>query len=154
MLLQFLRTGRGIAFSDMFVMTEYPADMLPLYAQAHSLADYLIQQGGRRKYVSFLAEAMHSGNWVSALETWYAVKDLGTLQANWVAWVGRGSPPLPKAPEVSRGSQLAARPPRPEPNLIHHIAGAAAIPLTAGDAVSTHVARPQPIQRPRQVVVE
>ncbi len=35
MLIQFLKTGRGIAFSQMFVMKEYPKDVLPLYAQGY-----------------------------------------------------------------------------------------------------------------------
>ena len=54
--IQFLRTGRGIAFNQMFAMTDYPPDVMPLYAQGYSLAEYLIQQGGRRKYVEFLGE--------------------------------------------------------------------------------------------------
>ena len=44
MLVQFLRTGRGIAFNQMFAMTEYPRDVMPLYAQGYSLAEYLIYQ--------------------------------------------------------------------------------------------------------------
>ena len=40
MLMQFLRTGRGIAFGQMFAMTEYPQDVMPLYAQGYSLAEY------------------------------------------------------------------------------------------------------------------
>ena len=58
MLDQFLRTGRGIAFNQMFAMTEYPQDIMPLYAQGYSLAEYLIQIGGRRKYVEFLADGL------------------------------------------------------------------------------------------------
>ena len=33
MLMEFLRTGRGIAFNQMFAMTEYPQDVMPLYAR-------------------------------------------------------------------------------------------------------------------------
>ena len=43
MLVQFLRTDRGIAFNQMFAMTEYPRDVMPLYAQGYSLAEFLIQ---------------------------------------------------------------------------------------------------------------
>ena len=55
MLVQFLRTGRGIAFGQMFAMTEYPQDVMPLYAQGYSLAEFLIYHGGRKKFVAFLA---------------------------------------------------------------------------------------------------
>ena len=58
MLNQFLRTGRGIAFNQMFAMTEYPPDIMPLYAQGYSLAEFLIQTGGRRKYVEFLGDGL------------------------------------------------------------------------------------------------
>src|SRR6187431_414191 len=44
MLIDFLKTRRGIPFSDMFAMKEYPHDVLPLYAQGHSLSGYLIAQ--------------------------------------------------------------------------------------------------------------
>ena len=37
-LIEFLKTGRGIPFSQMFAMKEYPSDVMPLYAQGHSLA--------------------------------------------------------------------------------------------------------------------
>ena len=47
MLIAFLRTGRGIAFSQMFAMKEYPRDILPLYAQGHSLASFLIESRGQ-----------------------------------------------------------------------------------------------------------
>ncbi len=42
LLYEFLTTGRGIAFNRMFAMTEYPADILPLYSQGFSLAKFLI----------------------------------------------------------------------------------------------------------------
>jgi hypothetical protein len=142
MLLQFLRSNRGIAFSQMFAMTEYPRDVMPLYAQAYSLADYMIMRGGRRKYVEFLGEGMETGNWPVAVHRHYGIADLGTLQNTWVAWVGQGFPePKPAqnavaaraastvAPTASTtassatGTSLAAsgRTARPQPNLLYHV---------------------------------
>jgi hypothetical protein len=92
MLDQFLRTGRGIAFSRMFAMTEYPADVMPLYAQGYSLAEFLIQTGGRRKYVEFLGDGLKSHDWPGAVARNYGIKDLGQLQNTWLAWVKQGSP--------------------------------------------------------------
>ena len=43
MLPTFLRSGRGIAFNQMFAMMDYPPDYMPLYAQGYSLAEFLIQ---------------------------------------------------------------------------------------------------------------
>ncbi|MGD9126274.1 MAG: hypothetical protein PVH19_02750 [Planctomycetia bacterium] len=96
---QFLTTGRGIAFNRMFAMTEYPSDIMPLYAQGFSLTEYLIQQKGRREYIRFLESAIQNGDWSGALQKHYGVDTLGRLQTNWLAWIRQGRPTLtPAAP--------------------------------------------------------
>ena len=94
MLDQFLRTGRGIAFSQMFAMTEYPSDVMPLYAQGYSLAEFLIQTGGRRKYIEFLDDGLKNNDWSGAVARNYGMGDLGQLQNTWLAWVKQGSPAI------------------------------------------------------------
>jgi hypothetical protein len=123
MLDQFLRTGRGIAFNTMFSMTEYPADILPLYAEGYSTAEYLIQNGGRRKYIAFLDEGLKDRNWSGALQQNYGISDLSDLQQRWLAWVKQGSPLKPQqtAPAADASPDMLAadaRLPRPDPNLI------------------------------------
>ena len=98
MLDQFLRTGRGIAFSQMFAMTDYPSDIMPLYAQGYSLAEFLIQTGGRRKYVEFLGDGLQSDDWPGAVHRHYGIQDLSALQNTWLAWVRQGSPLIAAAP--------------------------------------------------------
>ena len=95
---QFLRTGRGIAFSQMFAMTDYPPDIMPLYAQGYSLAEFLIQTGGRRKYVAFLGDGLQSDDWPGAVHRHYGIQDLSALQNTWLAWVRQGSPLIAAAP--------------------------------------------------------
>ncbi len=135
MLLEFLRSNQGIAFNQMFRMTEYPRDNpMPLYAQGYALAEYLIQQGGRQKYVEYLADGLSDGQWARATREHYGYTDLGVLQNAWVGWVGSGFPRVerPSVYAVShvndqpkglpRAEALAdARRPRPLPNLIHRI---------------------------------
>lgn len=154
MLVQFLQTGRGIAFSDMFVMTEYPADVMPLYAQGHSLVDYLLQHGGRHKYVAFLGDGMQTHDWAAALQKWYGINSLANLQNDWVGWVAKGCPRLQQTPtETAPDTQFAStRRSRPEPNLVYQVANPSG-PATA-EPLQTQAARPQPIQRPGQVIVE
>lgn len=94
LLIRFLTTGKGIAFNRMFAMKQYPPEMLPLYAQGYSVARYLVEQGGKRKYVEFVGEGLRTNNWNAAIRKHYAYKDLSELQLRWVAWVGDGSPPL------------------------------------------------------------
>jgi hypothetical protein len=120
---KYLRTGRGIAFSKMFAMTEYPADVLPLYAQGYSTVEYLIQQGGRRRYIMFLDDALKDNDWAAALQKHYSLQGLGDLQKTWLAWVKEGSPlksttPVPAAsPEII----AAAQPTRNPNDLVMHL---------------------------------
>jgi hypothetical protein len=99
MLLKCLRSGRGIAFNQMFTMTEYPADMMPLYTQGYALAEFLIQRSGRRKYVDFLTAGLKSGNWSEEVQRHYGIPDLGELQIAWSVWIAQGftnqQPPNP-----------------------------------------------------------
>jgi hypothetical protein len=93
-LIQFLTTDRGIPFNQMFAMTQYPADILPLYSQGYSLARYLIQQGGKRKFVEYVGEGMRSKNWTATTKKFYGFSSLSDLQVTWVDWVRQGSPDI------------------------------------------------------------
>ena len=121
MLVDFLRTGRGIAFSRMFVMKDYPHDVMPLYSQGYSLARYLIAQGGKRKFLTFLSDGMRDEDWQRATRQHYGFDNLAVLQETWLDWVRRGSPALqapkpgPPAPAALADNSRRAR---PEPNLI------------------------------------
>jgi len=99
MLIQFLRTGRGIAFNRMFAMKEYPSDIMPLYSQGYSLAGFLIQQGGRQKFMQYVKDGLESdGAWSKVTARHYGFENLGRLQQTWLEWVRLGSPaPIPIA---------------------------------------------------------
>jgi hypothetical protein len=154
MLVQFLRTGRGIAFGQMFAMTEYPQDVMPLYAQGYSLAEFLIYHGGRKKFVAFLADGMGDGQWAAAIQRNYRISDLPALQNTWVAWVAQGFPApttdsnvmaaaaqTPVAPSTAIAAD--ARRARPEPNLIYHINDkVAATPVSRPIVAGQGLARP------------
>lgn len=106
MLTQFLTTGRGIAFNDMFAMKEYPRDIMPLYSQGYSLARYLIGQGGKRKFVDYVGEGLRTRNWPAATRSFYGFRDLSDLQVTWLDWVRRGCPRLNGS--LRDGVQLAS----------------------------------------------
>lgn len=92
LLVQFLTTDRGIAFNRMFAMREYPDDILPLYSQGYSLARYLIAQGDRKKFVSYVGDGMRMNNWTAATQMHYGFGSLSDLQITWLDWVRQGSP--------------------------------------------------------------
>ncbi len=125
MLIDFLRTNRGIPFSRMFVMKEYPRDVMPLYSQGYSVARYLINQGGRHKFLEFLADGMQDENWQRAMHQHYGYSNLAVLQASWLDWVRQGSPnrelsPQPGKPQPANLlADNSDRRQRPDANLIY-----------------------------------
>ena len=104
LLIEFLTTGRGISFPQMFAMKEYPADVLPLYSQGYSLARYLIERGGRHKYMTFVADGLAGDGWSAAREKHYGVPTVAQMQHVWLDWVKQGCPAPP-------ASLAAAAPP-------------------------------------------
>jgi hypothetical protein len=124
MLIDFLRTGRGIPFSRMFAMKEYPHDVMPLYSQGFSVARYLVAQGGKHKFLEFLADGLRDENWARATRQHYDISDLAALQNDWLNWVRKGSPALdapkdgPALVAVKGPGPTDARV-RPEANLIY-----------------------------------
>lgn len=134
MLIEFLTTGRGIAFPDMFAMREYPADVLPLYSQGYSLARYLIERGGRHKYVNFVADGLAGDDWAGALRKHYGVPGVAQMQTVWLDWVKQGCPAPPAAlaasvpPPAARDGTARGQSPDPLP---------AAVPPTRGPVAST-----------------
>ncbi len=112
MLIEFLHTNRGIAFSKMFAMREYPRDVMPLYSQGFSLARYLIQQGGKRKFLAYIGDGMRDENWSRATKQHYGYENLLTLQNTWLDWVRTGSPVI--ASPVEEPALVAANTPAPD----------------------------------------
>ncbi len=114
MLIEFLHTNRGIAFSKMFAMREYPRDVMPLYSQGFSLARYLIAHGGKRKFLAYVGDGMRDENWSRATKQHYGHENLLVLQNTWLEWVRSGSPNISTPVEASE--LVAANTPTPGPS--------------------------------------
>jgi hypothetical protein len=105
-LVNYLKTGRGIPFRQMFAMKEYPPDVMPLYAQGHSLAQWLIESRGRKAFLAFLADGMRDEDWQRAVHQHYGFSDLLAMQHSWNDWIKLGRPRL--TPEDSPIATLVA----------------------------------------------
>ncbi|MEM9828017.1 MAG: hypothetical protein AAF958_15605 [Planctomycetota bacterium] len=104
---EFLASRRGIAMNKLFQMKEYPSDILPMYAQGHSVCQFLILQKGPQTFIRFLTDFMQRPSWTHNIRKHYGYESLTQLQQRWVAWVAAGSGPVerfaanpPVAPEV------------------------------------------------------
>jgi hypothetical protein len=105
-LIQFLKNGRGIPFSQMFAMKEYPQDVMPLYAQGHSLSEWLIENRGRKEFLEFVGDGMKDENWQRAVREHYGFPSLLAMQSAWNDWVKQGRPHL--GPGTSPIGQVAS----------------------------------------------
>ncbi|MEZ6087677.1 MAG: hypothetical protein R3C05_06560 [Pirellulaceae bacterium] len=91
MLREFLSSNRGIPMNRLFMMRDYPSDILPLYAQGFSVARFLIEQGGKRKFIDFVGETLNGSQWTTAVRRHYGYESLRELQDTWLQWVADGS---------------------------------------------------------------
>ena len=109
LLMQFLtaKPSRGIPFNRMFTMKQYPHDILPLYAQGHSLAKFLIGKKDKRHFVDYIEAGLELEQGRSTVAVWdrvtkefYNYDNLSELQIGWQSWVQAGCPDQPqKGPE-------------------------------------------------------
>jgi hypothetical protein len=107
-LVEFLSQGRGIPFATMFSLREYPADIMPLYAQGYSVSSFLIAQGGPRRFVQFLEDGMRTEDWVTATEKHYGYPKIGKLQNAWNQWVADGGGAVTKHTAIALGMSRQA----------------------------------------------
>lgn len=90
LLVDFMRTGRAMPFNRMFTLKDYPDDILPLYAQGHSVVEFLIAQSGPQEFVNFLHQGMQTGGWEKAVRDHFGYETLGQLQIQWNSWIADG----------------------------------------------------------------
>jgi hypothetical protein len=106
LLIKFLSEGQGLPFATLFLLEDYPANPLPLYAQGYSLASFLIAQGGAegpRTFIRFLEAGMKKNDWVSATNEIYGYPMVGKLQVAWNDWVNNGGRDVSRYTAMARG---------------------------------------------------
>lgn len=89
---ELLNAGRGIRLRALFKMTEYPRDIMVLYAQGFSVSQYLVRKGGdgregRAKLLQFLGAGMQGNtveSWNSAAQRVYGFDGVDALEEAWL----------------------------------------------------------------------
>ncbi|TWT75010.1 hypothetical protein [Allorhodopirellula solitaria] len=116
---EFLASRRGIAMNRLFLLTEYPQDVLPMYAQGYSVCRFLIEQQGPQTFIGFLEDYMQRPSWTANVQKHYGYDSLAELQEYWLKWVEAGSGPVeqyvkadPRAASAPDAS-IASRQPGP-----------------------------------------
>lgn len=101
---EFMNAGRAIRLAKLLPMTEYPRDMIVLFAQGHSLARFLAERDAKKLLP--LVEASFADGWDKALKTTYGFKDADALEEAWLAWLRK-----PESVLKAEGRKLVAKGP-------------------------------------------
>ncbi len=78
--------GRLIPLRRLFVLKEYPDDVMSLYAEGYSVSNFLVTQGGekgRATFLSFVAHGMRNNDWNGAVQSHYGYRDVNDLERAW-----------------------------------------------------------------------
>jgi len=154
---QVIKTSKKIPLKNLLSIKDYPRDMqdvLTLYAEGYSLADLLVREGGRTRYLKFLGDA-HQHGWEQAIRAHYGYRGVDDLEKHWQDWVVAGSPEieLPRGQMLAQNSKakpsaeqgkLIVRGQGPEDPFLDEGAEAEEAPKSAGRELSTPDVRPLP----------
>ncbi|WZO96913.1 hypothetical protein EP7_003920 [Isosphaeraceae bacterium EP7] len=69
----------------LFVFEDYPSDLMGFYGQGYSISRFLVEIGGRPRFLGFVREGMESG-WDKATLKHYGLADVRELDRAWRAW--------------------------------------------------------------------
>jgi hypothetical protein len=80
----FARHGE-MPLSHLFVVEEYPNDLMGFYGQGYSVSRFLIEMGGRPRFLAFVREGMTAG-WDAATRNHYQLANVRELDRAWRSW--------------------------------------------------------------------
>jgi hypothetical protein len=74
-----------LPLSRLFRVEDYPKDLMGFYGQGYSVSRFLVEMGGRPRFLQFVRDGMHSG-WDGASKAYYGLDDVRELDRAWRAW--------------------------------------------------------------------
>ncbi len=81
-----LLARRGeVSLVRLFKIEEYPKDLMSFYGQGYSISRFLIEIGGRPRFLRFVRDGLKSG-WDSATLAHYGLADVRELDRAWRSW--------------------------------------------------------------------
>jgi hypothetical protein len=97
--------GRLIPLRRLFVLKEYPDDVMSLYAEGYSVSNFLVSQGGdkgRQTFLSFIAHGMRNNDWDGAVQAHYGYRTVNDLERAWADSLRR---PRGSAVQLAKNSE-------------------------------------------------
>jgi hypothetical protein len=80
----FARRGE-MPLSRLFQVENYPRDLMGFYGQGYSISRFLIEMGGRPRFLEFVRDGMSHG-WDTAARTHYQLANVRELDRAWRSW--------------------------------------------------------------------
>jgi hypothetical protein len=81
-----LLARRGdLPLARLFRVEEYPSDLMSFYGQGYSISRFLVEMGGRPRFLKFVKEGSQSG-WDAATRAHYGLADVHELDRAWHSW--------------------------------------------------------------------
>jgi hypothetical protein len=81
-----LLTRRGdLPLGRLFQMEEYPSDLMGFYGQGYSVSRFLVEIGGRARFLKFVRDGLDAG-WDTATRTHYSLSNVHELDRAWRSW--------------------------------------------------------------------
>ncbi len=69
----------------LFVIEDYPSDLMGFYGQGYSVSRFLVEMGGRPRFLQFVKDGMKKG-WDGAAKAHYNLADCRELDRAWRSW--------------------------------------------------------------------
>jgi hypothetical protein len=146
---QILNTpGRRIPLRRLFPLTQYPPDVMVLYAEGFSVTQFLVGRSSRSAFLAFIALGMR-GDWDGAVRTHYGYRNVDELESAWIGSLREnrqppaqvasagGRPTTPSGRVVVRQTYPPVQPLLGGPQPIYRgVAAEESRPLTPGAAVA------------------
>jgi hypothetical protein len=81
-----LLARRGdLPLSQLFRLEEYPRDLIGFYGQGYSVSRFLVEIGGRPRFLQFVRDGLRTG-WDRAAHDHYGLADVQELDRAWRSW--------------------------------------------------------------------
>ena len=81
-----LITRRGnLPLERLFTVEEYPDDLMGFYGQGYSISRFLVEMGGRPRFLAFVRDGSRSG-WDDAARAHYGLAGVREVDRAWRSW--------------------------------------------------------------------
>jgi len=74
-----------LPLARLFIIENYPKDLMSFYGQGYSISRFLIEMGGRPRFLRFVRDGLKDG-WDPATRAHYQLADVRELDRAWRAW--------------------------------------------------------------------